>query len=112
MFFYAVLTTTKMKTLTTSAVNRCVAAILFQKIGVWRTGNSRKYRQSNVYIDQCDHVKWYLSLFRDFWKLIFKLKNSGEQEKESVPPDHPLSSLGKPCDAKRRSSGQIFLSYP
>ena len=53
MFFYAVLTTTKMKTLTTSAVNRCVAAILFQKIGVWRTGNTRKYRQSDVYIDQC-----------------------------------------------------------
>ena len=23
-----------------------------------------------------------------------------------------MASLGKPCDAKRRSSGQIFLSYP
>ena len=47
-----------MKTLTTSAVNRCVAAILFQKIGVWRTGNTRKYRQSDVYIDQCDYNLW------------------------------------------------------
>ena len=42
-----------MKTLTTSAVYRRVAAILFQKIDVWRTGNTRKYRQSDVYIDQC-----------------------------------------------------------
>ena len=31
---------------------------------------------------------------------------------KSVPQDHHLSSLGKPRDAKRRSSGQIFLSYP
>ena len=31
---------------------------------------------------------------------------------KSVPRDHRLSSLGKPRDAKRRSSGQIFLSYP
>ena len=30
---------------------------------------------------------------------------------KSVPRDHGLSSLGKPRDAKRRSSGQIFLSY-
>ena len=29
-----------------------------------------------------------------------------------VPRDHRLSSLGKPRDAKRRSSGRIFLSYP
>ena len=49
------------------------------------------------------------------------MKNSGEQEKESfvrvrveksVPRDHRMSSLGKPRDAKQRSSGQIFLSYP
>ena len=25
-------------------------------------------------------MKFYLSVFRDFWKLNFKLKNSGEQE--------------------------------
>ena len=31
---------------------------------------------------------------------------------KSVPRDHHLSSLGKPLDAKRRSSGQILLSYP
>ena len=31
---------------------------------------------------------------------------------KSVPRNHRLSSLGKPRDAKRRSSGQIFLSYP
>ena len=30
-------------------------------------------------------MKLYLSVFRDFLKLIFKLKkNSGEQEKESI----------------------------
>ena len=67
-------------------------------------------------------MKSYLSVFRDFYKLIFKIKNSGEQEKKhyscegkiekSVPLDHHLSSLGKPRDTKRRSSGQIFLSYP
>ena len=31
---------------------------------------------------------------------------------KSVPRHHRLSSLGKPRDAKRRSSGRIFLSYP
>ena len=31
---------------------------------------------------------------------------------KSVLRDHRLSSLGKPRDAKRRSSGRIFLSYP
>ena len=30
---------------------------------------------------------------------------------KSVPRDHRLSSLGKPRDAKRRSSERIFLSY-
>ena len=30
----------------------------------------------------------------------------------SVPRDHHLSSLGKPRDAKRWSSGRIFLSDP
>ena len=50
-------------------------------------------------------------------------KNSGEQEKESIirvrvgqknpsSGDHCLSSLGKPRDAKWRSSEQIFVSYP
>ena len=31
---------------------------------------------------------------------------------KSVPRDQRLSSFGKPRDAKRRSSGGIFLSYP
>ena len=31
---------------------------------------------------------------------------------KSIPRDHRLSSLGKPRDAKRRSSGRIFLSFP
>ena len=35
----------------------------------------------------------------------------GRREK-SVPRDNRLSSLGKPSDAKRWSSGRIFLSYP
>ena len=47
--------------------------------------------------------------------MVSKEKNpllcEGRIEK-SVPRDHRLSSLGKPCDAKRRSSGRIFLSYP
>ena len=30
----------------------------------------------------------------------------------SVPRHHRLSSLGKVSDAKRQSSGRIFLSYP
>ena len=29
-----------------------------------------------------------------------------------VPRDHRLSSINKPCDANRWSSGQIFLSHP
>ena len=37
--------------------------------------------------------------------------SKGRIEK-SVPQDHHLSSLGKPRDAKWRSSGQSFLSYP
>ena len=31
---------------------------------------------------------------------------------KSIPQDHHLASLGKPCDAKRRSSGRIFISHP
>ena len=31
---------------------------------------------------------------------------------KSVPCDHRLASLDKPRDAKRLSSGRIFLSYP
>ena len=68
------------------------------------------------------HMKLHFSVFRDFWKLILKKKQwwarkiihylcEGRIEK-SVPWDHRLSSLGKPRDAKRRSSGRIFLSYP
>ena len=93
----------------------------------WLYGNSRTLSSSDVIVmfKWCHHVKLYLSLFRDFWKLIFlneKKKQwwarkrihylcEGRIEK-SVPRDHCLSSLGKPCDAKPQSSGQIFLSYP
>ena len=31
---------------------------------------------------------------------------------KAVSRDHRLSSLGKPRDAKRQSTGKIFLSYP
>ena len=64
----------KNETLTTSAVNRCVAAILFQKICVWRTGNTRKYRQSDVYIDQCDIGVYTLLLFCEYHWFIYWLK--------------------------------------
>ena len=46
--------------------------------------------------------------------MVSKKKNhscEGRIEK-SIPRDHCLSSLGKPHDAKRRSMGRIFLSYP
>ena len=47
--------------------------------------------------------------------VVSKKKNPlfvlGRIEK-SVPRDHRLSSLGKPRDAKRRSAGQTFRSYP
>ena len=42
---------------------------------------------------------------------ILHYLHEGRIEK-SVPQDHRLSSLGKPHDAKRRSSGRTFLSYP
>ena len=58
------------------------------------------------------------------WQVLpaISLKYSVEQEKihfssddkieKSVPQNHRLSSIGKPRDVKRRSSGRIFLSYP
>ena len=64
----------------------------------------------------------HLSVFRDLWKLIFNKETDLRKKRilyscdvrieKSVPWDYSLSSLGKPRDAKRRSSGQIFLSYP
>ena len=68
-----------------------------------------------------NHVKLYLSLTRTSGSLFLNKKQwrarksihyscEGRIEK-SVPRDHCLSSLGKPRDAKRQSSGQIFLSY-
>ena len=91
----------------------------------WLYWNSRTLSSSDVIviIKWRHHVKLYLSVFRDFWKLIYKYKKQwwarkiinylceGRIEK-SVPQDHSLSSLGKLCDAKQQSSGQIFLSYP
>ena len=43
--------------------------------------------------------------------MVSKNLSEGRIEK-SVPWDHCLSSLDKPRDAKQRSSGRIFLSYP
>ena len=43
-------------------------------------------------------------------KKIYYLR--GGRIDKSVPRDNRLSPLGKPRDAKRRSSGRIFLSYP
>ena len=80
----------------------------------WLHWNSRIWSSSDIIVmlKSRHHMKLHLSLFRDFWKLISKLKNSDKQEKESnlnfkgkienhVPRDHSLSSLGKSCDAKR-----------
>ena len=53
------------------------------------------------------HKMWYL--------VVSKKKNPlylcEDGIEKSVPRDHCLSSLGKPRDANRRSSGQIFLSH-
>ena len=69
------------------------------------------------------HVKLHLSVFRDFWKLTLKFKKKNKwlarkrihyycegRIEKFVLRDHRLSSLGKPRDAKRWSSGRIF--YP
>ena len=91
----------------------------------WLYWNSRSLSSSDVIVmlKWRHQVKLYLSVVRDFWKLISKLKKQwwarkrihysceGRIEK-SVPRDHRLSSLGKPRDAKRWSSGRIFLSFP
>ena len=48
--------------------------------------NSRTWLSSDVIVmlKWSHHVKLHLSVFRNFWKLILKYKNSGEQEKESI----------------------------
>ena len=68
----------------------------------------------------CHHVRFAYS--GTSGSLFKNKRNSGEQEnylisfesriQKSVPQDHCLSSCGKPSDAKRWSSGRIFLSYP
>ena len=87
----------------------------------WLYWNSRTLSSCDVIVmfKWRHHVKLHLGLFRDFWKLIFKLNKQwwarkrihysceGKIEK-SVPRDHLLSSLGKPRDAKRRSSGPFL----
>ena len=52
----------------------------------WLYWNSRRLLSSDIIVmlKWRHHVKLYLCVFRDFWKLIFKYKNSGEQEKESI----------------------------
>ena len=91
----------------------------------WLYWNSLSWFSSDIIVmlKWRHHMKLHQSLFRDFWKLIWKLKKQWWARKriqfscegmieESVPPDYPLSSLGKRPDAKRWSSGQIFLSHP
>ena len=54
------------------------------------------------------NIKWGVQ-----WWARKRIQNSCEDVLEkSVPPDHHLSSFGKPRDANRWSLGQIFLSHP
>ena len=69
----------------------------------------------------------HLSVFGTFGRIYCKYENeifNGEQEKitiirvrigdkkKSVPRDQRLSSMSKPHDDKRKSSGRILLSQP
>ena len=70
----------------------------------------------------------HLCVFRLFWEafssfLQYKLgikwwarkrihHSCEDGIEKSVPRDHRLSSLDKPCDINRWSSGRIFLSHP
>ena len=92
----------------------------------WLYWNSRTWSWSDVIVmvRLRHHVKLHRSLrVQGLLQLILKLKKQWWSEKrihfscegrieKSVPRNHRLSSLGKPRDAKRRSSGLIFLSYP
>ena len=53
----------------------------------WLHWNSRTWSSSDVIVmlKRRNHVKLHLRVFRDFWKLIFKIKNSDEQQtKKSI----------------------------
>ena len=56
---------------------------------------------------------WYLIVsIPDLCTLTYFHYSCEGRIEKSVPQYHHLSSLGKSRDAKRRSSGWIFLSYP
>ena len=81
-----------------------------------------KRRQCSVKVTSlCDNLSlpiqglleaYFFNKTRQWWarKRIHYLRE-GRIEK-SVPHDHRLLSLCKPCDAKRWSPGWIFLSHP
>ena len=68
------------------------------------------------------HISAYLGLFSSvFFQYKWGIKwwarkrnhySSEDEIEKSVPRDHRMSSLGKPRDANRWSSGRIFLSHP
>ena len=90
-----------------------------------RTAARRKASDVIVMLKWRHHAKSHLSVFRNFWepflnikmrylmvrkKIIHYLCQDGIEK--SVPPDNQLSSLGKPRDANRWSSGRILLLHP
>ena len=58
-------------------------------------------------------TSWSVLLNKKQWRARKRIHYSCEGRIENyVPRGHRLLSLGKPRDAKRRSSAHIFLSYP
>ena len=53
----------------------------------------------------------FLWLLDSFGYYSCPVLNADKLYSKGRPINHRMPSLSKPCDAKRRSSGQIFLSY-
>ena len=70
-------------------------------ITIWRTVCNRS---------DCMIKKNYFSEMNGMQEKRIYHECEGQIEK-SVPRDHSLTSLGKPCDARQSPSGQIFLPY-
>ena len=75
----------------------------------WLYWNSSTWSSSDVIVmlNWRHHAKLHLSVFRDFWKFILKLKNSGEQEKEPiirVTKDRKICPSGSPFVTTRQAS--------